>query len=112
MLGSYVFVDVVFFSLFLLYLVGCVFLSCRMAEEEDFMWLGSWFTVPLLCICVCFSTLLFGGGGVTVPLAEGRGRGVIFVQRDAGILFWLGYFCCYAGKAGGMMNGKGMRNGP
>lgn len=72
------------------------------AEEDLCGWLSK-FIVPLLCTCVCAILLFFfgGGRGVTVPLTDKGGRGVIFVQRDAGILFFgRRYFVAMRAKLG------------
>lgn len=64
-------------------------------------------------VCVLFHSSFSAAAVASLfPSRIRGGRGVIFVQRDAGILFfWADIFCCYAGKAGRMkrdeLEGKG-----
>lgn len=55
-------------------------------------------------VCVLFHSSFSAAAAASLfPSRIRKGRGVIFVQRDAGILFFRAeIFCCYAGKAGGM----------
>ncbi|KAK0753289.1 hypothetical protein B0T18DRAFT_396426, partial [Schizothecium vesticola] len=110
-LGSRVFVDVEFFFLSFYYtlLVVSFFLAGWLKKKKILCGLGLWFTVPLLCICVCYSTLLFGRRRRHCS-PRGRGEGCNICTARCGHSFLAWTFCCYAGRAGGMMNGRGMRD--